>query len=218
MIVCANTTGGSVFHQTAARTCMKLRTYVQATLLGSAAFIRPTVPGNKQWKVSMRKPFISFHIPPCRQMHPPLISMLSLAKLLITFPCLVITKNEDNLWRCYICIFIELTYWLEGSYGIPRDEFGCPTNPNVRWLETRAEIRIPDTVTASNDFHPIRNVPGPLEDKQANLYSCVQTEEVVSEDDARRQRSWPPGSYCVYQVGKSCPRGKKTLNNIFFIS
>ncbi|XP_074612294.1 uncharacterized protein LOC141866665 isoform X3 [Acropora palmata] len=92
------------------------------------------------------------------------------------------------------------TRWPAGSYGLPRAKSGCPHADGFEWLIGRRYQDTENTASSnerSNELHF---------DAQVNRGGisrgfCMKTSK-WSDD---RRSSWPPGKYCIYKKGETCP-------------
>ncbi|XP_067027018.1 serine-rich adhesin for platelets-like isoform X2 [Acropora muricata] len=93
------------------------------------------------------------------------------------------------------------TRWPAGSgYGLPRAKSGCPHADGFEWLIGRRYQDTENTASSnerSNELHL---------DAQVNRGGisrgfCMKT----SKSSDNRRSSWPPGKYCIYKKGETCP-------------
>ena len=93
------------------------------------------------------------------------------------------------------------TVWPSGYYALPKTRSGCPKSRGFKWMEGVRYQRLYSYTAANGDFpaNSVQKLEG-LERKAAQSF-CSKDRERGS----KLARDWPPGSYCIYRLGGTCP-------------
>ena len=84
--------------------------------------------------------------------------------------------------------------------------YGCPASANVNWLPGKAIFMLNTSYAVS--WSPDYDLVGPYTEHSFTFGFCTKVEELLAEEDFKRQIEWPQGSYCVYRASATCPIGK----------
>ncbi len=122
---------------------------------------------------------------------------------------IIVTKKQYYNIICTFSIILAALVWPEGSYALPQSIYGCPYNKEFPWVKGHILLTSPKSNPPyqwSLHYH----MRGPIGHHQVALHFCSRLNEYVSEITRNSAPRWPPGKYCVYQMGNSCPSGKYT--------
>ncbi len=92
--------------------------------------------------------------------------------------------------------FSVLADWPGGSYALPRPIDGCPVN----WKEGM-RYQDSENVLNMNNHSKSYHLSGTVNKHGVRQEFCTKT------DDSKNDITWPPGQYCIYKYGMSCPDG-----------
>ncbi|XP_075748630.1 uncharacterized protein LOC119172579 isoform X1 [Rhipicephalus microplus] len=102
----------------------------------------------------------------------------------------------------------DVTSWPSGSYALPMPVSGCPSASGFVWhTGCRFHDIFYDVVEDDKIRHwsdGIKLQGGLQEDGGVKQCFCVKKEDAPPSSNAT---SWPPGNYCILQVGDACPDG-----------
>ena len=107
-------------------------------------------------------------------------------------------------------IFPELSLWPEGTYSVPQSVYGCPRTDKFAWIESRTILQLDPTtdMTLLHSWSPVYHARGPMGREVLALSFCSKIERYLDERLRAAQLGWPRGSYCIYRMGGTCPRGE----------
>ena len=91
-----------------------------------------------------------------------------------------------------------------GWYALPQTVYGCPRLNGRPWWSTLVEVRF-----TGHDLGTLRHesvVAAPVVGDVMTLSACISPTVATLREE--NQRPWPTGSYCVYQLGATCPQGR----------
>ena len=97
---------------------------------------------------------------------------------------------------------IGLKYWPDGLYGLPMAASGCPNDPSVNWRLGTLYQDCEDTDPETHHSFSF-NLKASIIQGDVERSFCMKTTTFF---DSRR-KAWPPGKYCIYLSGRSCPLG-----------
>ena len=86
--------------------------------------------------------------------------------------------------------------WPEGTYSLPRPITGCPTE----WQEGM-RYQDSENVLNSNKKSKSYHLSGSVNAHGVRQEFCTK----VDYNDG--SGNWPPGQYCIYRYGPTCPLG-----------
>ncbi|CAH3044625.1 unnamed protein product [Porites lobata] len=104
-------------------------------------------------------------------------------------------ERRTNLNLC-------LKYWPDGLYGLPMAASGCPNDPSVNWRLGTLYQDCEDTDPETHHSFSF-NLQASIIQGDVERSFCMKTTTFF---DSRR-KAWPPGKYCIYLSGRSCPLG-----------
>jgi len=91
----------------------------------------------------------------------------------------------------------EAFEWPKGRYGLPKSIYGCPKTFGVSW---ETGFRYHDTEDDGTE-----NQRSDVFHLAANFSEDGISHEFCIKDDIDGEGDWPPGKYCIYKRGSSCP-------------
>ncbi|XP_038051002.1 uncharacterized protein LOC119724149 [Patiria miniata] len=92
--------------------------------------------------------------------------------------------------------------WPLGTYGLPMPIAGCPANASFTW-QTGSRFHDTENSESNNEWSPDIHLKQPYERNDMMQHFCMKTVKRSGASD----RSWPPGKYCVFRYGTTCPEG-----------
>lgn len=95
----------------------------------------------------------------------------------------------------------EAFEWPKGRYGLPKSIYGCPKTFGVSW---ETGFRYHDTEDDGTE-----NQRSDVFHLAANFSEDGISHEFCIKDDIDGEGDWPPGKYCIYKRGSSCPTNLK---------
>jgi len=95
----------------------------------------------------------------------------------------------------------EAFEWPKGRYGLPKSIYGCPKTFGVSW---ETGFRYHDTEDDGTE-----NQRSDVFHLAANFSEDGISHEFCIKDDIDGEGDWPPGKYCIYKRGSSCPANLK---------
>lgn len=95
----------------------------------------------------------------------------------------------------------EAFEWPKGRYGLPKSIYGCPKTFGVTW---ETGFRYHDTEDDGTE-----NQRSDVFHLAANFSEDGISHEFCIKDDIDGEGDWPPGKYCIYKRGSSCPLNLK---------
>lgn len=95
--------------------------------------------------------------------------------------------------------------WPKGSYALPRPKSGCPVSSGHTW---KFAYRLYDTKFTTSYKNHLRNTVSRLFFVEEFCSRSLSIE--------RSEVNFPPGQYCVYKTGSSCPVGLQPGSTKFF--
>ncbi|XP_032230687.1 uncharacterized protein LOC5506407 isoform X1 [Nematostella vectensis] len=91
--------------------------------------------------------------------------------------------------------------WPKGRYGLPRPRSDCPMNSGFAW-------------TTGSRFQAL--YPASYSSAKIHLYGSVTSEGVTQSfciknttDGDQVRPEWPPGKYCIFAKGNTCPKSMR---------
>lgn len=95
----------------------------------------------------------------------------------------------------------EAFEWPKGRYGLPKSIYGCPKTFGVSW---ETGFRYHDTEDDGTE-----NQRSDVFHLAANFSEDGISHEFCIKDDIDGEGDWPPGKYCIYKRGSTCPANLK---------
>ncbi|XP_069142289.1 uncharacterized protein [Argopecten irradians] len=106
--------------------------------------------------------------------------------------------------------------WPRGEYGLPTSTFGCPEEDRFGWKPGHINLTLPRTSRAQIwndllDYTLEPHIMGPFHTHIMQMNFCLRKNLSQS---SSTDENWPPGEYCLYKVGDTCPSENFTEGSI----
>ena len=112
---------------------------------------------------------------------------------------MITNRNGIPPFRSYfLAAHVVAPHWPSGSYALPRPKTGCP---GAHWREGfryQDSENVQNTNLQSNNSH----LSGVVNRHGIKQEFCIHVASTRTEE-----AFWPPGKYCIYKKGESCPNG-----------
>ena len=95
--------------------------------------------------------------------------------------------------------------WPTGSYSLPRPKSGCPASSNTVWCHG---YRLHDSITITEPRNTTNSANTHLQNSISSFYFVEEfCLKISTASNTKNQNLFPPGKYCIYKVGDTCPQG-----------
>ena len=100
-----------------------------------------------------------------------------------------------------------MSMWPEGSFALPMSVYDCPQTEHFNWIRSKLTLESKTEMETPHQWSVYYHVRGRLDTKYAALHFCSKLSDFITSNVRTAAPKWPPGNYCIFKAGDSCPTG-----------